>query len=176
MVKWLKCFRWFRVWKGARTFRKRFRSLLKYLWSFRVRKGMGNSEPLEPLCGSRLNTVNPVPKPSGSPLAWFDRPTALLLTLRADEATDTASDNDPPLVSTAGATACFTSSTSIADTWDASLITALPIHSASVHSASVTTTANWSSMLVSMLSLSASRQCLSQASYPNLASAAAIIE
>ena len=105
----------------------------------------------------------------------------LLLTLRADEATDTASDDDPPLVSMAGATTCFTSSTSIADTWDASLITALPIHSASmrsasVRSASVTTTANWSSMLVSMLSLSASRQCLSQASYPNLASAAAIIE
>ena len=57
MVKRLKCFRRFRVWKGARTFRKRFRSLLKYLWSFRVRKGAGNSEPPEPLCGSRLNTV-----------------------------------------------------------------------------------------------------------------------
>ena len=57
MVKWLKCFRWFRVRKGMRTFRKRFRSLLKYLWSFQVRKGMGNAEPPEPLCGSRLNTV-----------------------------------------------------------------------------------------------------------------------
>ena len=58
MVKRLKCFRWFRVRKGARTFRKRFRSLLKYLWSFRVRKGAGNSEPPEPLCGSWLNTVS----------------------------------------------------------------------------------------------------------------------
>ena len=57
MVKQLKCFRWFRVRKGARTFRKRFRSLLKYLWPFRVRKGVGNSEPPEPLCGSWLNTV-----------------------------------------------------------------------------------------------------------------------
>ena len=57
MVKRLKCFRRFRVWKGVRTFRKRFRSLLKYLGSFRVRKGAGNSEPPEPLCGSWLNTV-----------------------------------------------------------------------------------------------------------------------
>ena len=81
---------------------------------------------------------------------------ASLLTLRADEATDTASDDDPPLVSMAGATACSTSSTSIADAWDASLIAALPIHSACVRSAS--------------------RRSLSQASYPNLASAAAIIE
>ena len=96
--------------------------------------------------------------------------------MRADEVTDTASDGDPPLVSTAGATACSTSSTSIADAWDASLIAALPIHSACVHSASTTTTANWSSMSVSMLSLLASRRCLSQASYPNLASAVAIIE
>ena len=93
-----------------------------------------------------------------------------LLTLCADEATDTASDNAPP-VSTAGTTACFTSSTSIADAWDAGLIAALPIHSASA-----TTTMNWSSMLVSMPSLSASHWCLSQASYPNFASAAAIIE
>ena len=96
--------------------------------------------------------------------------------MRADEATDTASDDDPPLVSTAGATACSTSSTSIADAWDTSLIAALPIHSACVRSASATTTANWSSMSVSMPSLSASRRCLSQASYPNLASAVAIIE
>ena len=58
MVKRLKCFRRFRVRKGARTFRKRFWSLLKYLWSFRVRKGVGNSEPPEPLCGSQLNTVS----------------------------------------------------------------------------------------------------------------------
>ena len=57
MVKRLKCFRRFRVRKGVRTFRKRFRSLPKYLWSFRVRKGAGNSEPPEPLCGSQLNTV-----------------------------------------------------------------------------------------------------------------------
>ena len=99
-----------------------------------------------------------------------------LLTLRADEATNTASDDDPPLVSTAGATACSTSSTSIANAWDASLIAALPIHSAWMCSASTTTTANWSSMSVSMLSFSASCRCLSQASYPNLASAAAIIE
>ena len=54
MVKRLKCFQRFRVRKGVRTFRKRFWSLLKYLWSFRVRKGAGN---LEPLCGSWLNTV-----------------------------------------------------------------------------------------------------------------------
>ena len=101
---------------------------------------------------------------------------ASLLTLRVDEATDTASDGDPPLISTAGATACSTSSTSIADTWDASLITALPIHSACMHLASATTTTNWSSMSVSMLSFSASRRCLSQASYLNLASAVAIIE
>ena len=101
---------------------------------------------------------------------------ASLLTLHADEATDTALDDDPPLVSTAGATACSTSSTSIADAWDASLITALPIHSACAHSASATTTANWSLMSVSMPSLLASRRCLSQASYPNFASAAAIIE
>ena len=70
MVKRLECFRRFRVRKGTRTFRKRFRSLPKYLWSFRVRKGVGNSEAVlkwhfqnetseapEPLCGSRLNTV-----------------------------------------------------------------------------------------------------------------------
>ena len=75
-----------------------------------------------------------------------------------------------------GATACSTSSTSIADTWDTSLIAALPIHSACVRSASATTTANWLLMLVSMPSFSASRWCLSQVSYPNLASAAAIIE
>ena len=79
---------------------------------------------------------------------------ASLLTLRGDKVTDTASDDDPPLVSTVGATACSTSSTSIADTWDASLIAALPIHSACVRSASATTTANWSSMSVSMPSLS----------------------
>ena len=101
---------------------------------------------------------------------------ASLLTLHADEATDTALDDDPPLVSMAGATACSTSSTSIANAWDASLIAALPIHLACVCSASATTTANWSSMLVSMPSLSASCWCLSQVSYPNLASAAAIIE
>ena len=59
MIKQLKCFRRFAVQKGARTFWKRFRSLLKYLWPFRVRKGTGNSEPPEPLCGSRLNTVTP---------------------------------------------------------------------------------------------------------------------
>ena len=72
MVKRLECFRWFRVRKGARTFRKRFRSLPTYLWPFRVRKGAGNSEAVpkwrfqnetseapEPLCGSRLNTVTP---------------------------------------------------------------------------------------------------------------------
>ena len=98
-----------------------------------------------------------------------------LLTLRVDEATDTALDN-APLVSAAGTTACSTSSTSITDTWDASLITALPIHSACARSASATTTANWSSMSVSMPSLSASRRCLSQVSYPNFASAVAIIE
>ena len=70
MVKRLKCFQRFRVRKGARTFRKRFQSLPKYLWPFRVQKGMGNSEAVpkwhfqnetseapEPLCGSRLNTV-----------------------------------------------------------------------------------------------------------------------
>ena len=72
MVKRLKCFRRFRVQKGARTFRKWSRSLPKYLWPFRVQKGMGNSEAVpkwrfqnetseapEPLCGSRLNTVTP---------------------------------------------------------------------------------------------------------------------
>ena len=85
-----------------------------------------------------------------------------LVTLHADEATDTASDDNPPLVSTAGATICSTSSTSIANTWDASLITALPIHSACMHSASTTTTMNWSSILVLMLSLSASHRCLSK--------------
>ena len=71
MVKQLKCFRRFRVRKGARTFWKRFRSLPKYLWPFRVRKGAGNSEAVpkwhfqneiseapEPLCGSWLNTVS----------------------------------------------------------------------------------------------------------------------
>ena len=71
MVKWLKCFRRFRVQKGARTFRKWFRSLPKYLWPFRVRKGAGNLEAVpkwhfqdetleapEPLCGSRLNSVS----------------------------------------------------------------------------------------------------------------------
>ena len=70
MVKWLKCFWRFQVWKGLRTFWKWFRSLLKYLWPFGVRKGMGNSEVVpkwrfqnetleapEPLCGSQLNTV-----------------------------------------------------------------------------------------------------------------------
>ena len=31
MVKWLKCFQRFRVQNGARTFRKQFRSLLKYV-------------------------------------------------------------------------------------------------------------------------------------------------
>ena len=93
-----------------------------------------------------------------------------------DEATDTASDDNPPLVSTVGATACSTSSTSIANAWDASLIAALPIHSACVRSASMTMTANWLSMSVSMPSFSASQRCLSQVSYPNLASAAAIIE
>ena len=71
MVKQLKCFRRFRVRKGARTFWKRFRSLLKYLWSFRVRKGMGNSEPLEPLCGSRLNTVRPSTNDSTHELDWI---------------------------------------------------------------------------------------------------------
>ena len=100
---------------------------------------------------------------------------ASLLTLCADKATDTASD-DAPLVSMAGTTACSTSSTSIADAWDTSLIAILPTHSACVRSASTTMTANWSSMSVSMPSLSASRQCLSQASYPNFASAVAIIE
>ena len=100
---------------------------------------------------------------------------ASLLTLRADKATDTTSD-DAPLISTAGTTACFTSSTSIADAWDASLIAVLPIHSASARFASTTTTANWSSMLVSMPSLLASHWCLSQASYLNFASAAGIIE
>ena len=98
-----------------------------------------------------------------------------LLTLRADEATDTASD-DAPLVSAAGATTCSTCSTSITNTWDASLIAILPIHLACVHSASATTTVNWSSMSVLMPSLSASCQCLSQVSYPNFASAVAIIE
>ena len=96
--------------------------------------------------------------------------------MRADEATDTASDDDPPLVSMVGATACSTSSTSIADAWDASLIAALPIHSACVRSASATTTTNWLSMSVSMPSFSASWRCLPQVSYLNLASAAAIIE
>ena len=70
MVKRLECFRRFQVRKGTRTFQKRFQSLLKYLWPFRVRKGVGNSEavlkwhfqnetsePPEPLCGSQLNTV-----------------------------------------------------------------------------------------------------------------------
>ena len=96
--------------------------------------------------------------------------------MRADEATDTALDDDPPLVSTVDATTCSTSSTSIADAWDASLIAALPIHLACVRSASATTTANWSSMSVSMLSFSASCWYLSQVSYLNLASAAAIIK
>ena len=80
---------------------------------------------------------------------------ASLLTLRVDEVTNTTSD-DAPLVSAAGTTTCSTSSTSIADTWDASLIAVLPTHSACVHLASTTTTANWSSMSVSMPSLSAS--------------------
>ena len=93
-----------------------------------------------------------------------------LLTLCAEEATNTASDDAPP-VSAAGTTACSTSPTPIADTWDTSLIAALPIHSASA-----TTTVNWLLMSVAMLSLSASHRCLSQASYPNFASAAAIIE
>ena len=70
MVKWLECFRQFQVQKGVRTFQKRFLSLPKYLWPFRVRKGTGNSEVVpkwrfqnenseapEPLCGSQLNTV-----------------------------------------------------------------------------------------------------------------------
>ena len=116
----------------------------------------------------------PLPGPSGRSLVRFDRLMVLLLTLHADKATDTASDNAPP-VSAAGTTACFTSSTSIADAWDAGLIAALPIHSACMRSASTTTTVNWSSMLVSMPSLLASHWCLSQASYPNFASAAAII-
>ena len=98
-----------------------------------------------------------------------------LLTLCADKVTNTASD-DAPLISMAGTTTCSTCSTSIADTWDATLITTLPIHLACVHSASTTTTANWSSMSVLIPSLSASRRCLSQVSYPNFASAAAIIE
>ena len=42
--------------------------------------------------------------------------------------------------------------------------------------ASATTTTNWSSMSVPMPSLSAPHQCLPQASYPNFASAAAIIK
>ena len=79
----------------------------------------------------------------------------LLLTLRADEVTDTTSDDAPP-VSAVGTTACSTSSTSIADAWDASLIAAFPIHSA--------------------CACLASRRCLSQVSYPNFASAVAIIE
>ena len=100
---------------------------------------------------------------------------ASLLTLHADEATDTASD-DAPLISMTGTTTCSTSSTSIADAWDASLIAVLPTHSACVCSASTTTTVNWSSMSMSMPSLSASRRCLSQVSYLNFASAVAIIE
>ena len=58
MVKQLKCFQQFQVQKGMRTFWKQFQSLLKYLWPFRVQKGMGNSKPPKPLCGSQLNTVN----------------------------------------------------------------------------------------------------------------------
>ena len=55
----------------------------------------------------------------------------LLLTLCTDEATDTTSDN-APLISVAGTTACSTSSTSIPNTWDASLIAILPTHLACV--------------------------------------------
>ena len=100
---------------------------------------------------------------------------ASLLTLRTDKATNTTSD-DASLISMAGTTTCSTCSTSITNTWDASLIAILPIHLACVHSASATTTTNWSSMSVSMPSLSASCQCLSQVSYPNFASAVAIIK
>ena len=74
---------------------------------------------------------------------------ASLLTLHADKATDTASD-DAPLISEAGTTACSTSSTSIADAWDMSLIVILPTHSACARSASATKTTNWSSMSMSM--------------------------
>ena len=100
---------------------------------------------------------------------------ASLLTLHTDKATNTTSD-DASLISMAGTTTCSTCSTSIANAWDASLIAVLSTHSACAHLASVTTTANWSSMSVSMPSLSTSCQCLSQVSYLNFASAVAIIK
>ena len=64
---------------------------------------------------------------------------ALLLTLCTDKATDTTLD-DAPLVSAVGTTACSTSSTSITNAWDASLIATLPTHSACARLASATTT------------------------------------